>query len=323
MKVESRRRVDWFWMNKSIIDTYGTQLGPYGIAVYCLLARCANEEGHAIPSLSYMARKLNMGRSSVQRALAVLEACQLIERKQRRTDAGDYASSTYILLPIDDEGIPPQNIGIPPQNTPVPPQNTPVPPQTIEYTPTEHTGIPPQTIRIPLQTTEQDPGNKIQWEQDPDPPPPPMGESPPIVQGVKERGMKTRMPQDLKRQEAMKAQIVDDQMRAWAAAKGIDLDLDTYWDEIFVNSCLQHGYRYADWRRTFQSWLVKEETHLANSRHPPRQSARMAHADCDVSRYENLGGPAYCNTCKVKLEAWEVPPKKQDSARARGVGGTG
>src|ERR1041385_8398041 len=120
--VRDRRDADWFWMNKSVIDVYGAKIGVHGIAVYALLAKCANQEGHAIPSLRYMAQKLNIGTSTVQRYLEILVENKLIERQRRTSEHGGFTSTEYILLTIKniDKG------GVSVGDTPVPVENTPV-----------------------------------------------------------------------------------------------------------------------------------------------------------------------------------------------------
>jgi DNA-binding MarR family transcriptional regulator len=103
-RIRDRRQANWFWMNKDILDVYGPQLGATGIAIYAFLARCANEEGHAIPSLRYIARVLALSRPTVIKYLGTLEELGLIEIKHRKDQAGDFASTEYILLtPPDPE----------------------------------------------------------------------------------------------------------------------------------------------------------------------------------------------------------------------------
>jgi len=97
-EVREKRQPDWFWMNKSIVDNYGPEIGAIGIAVYAILARCANEEGHAFPSVRYISRHLGLATNTVMKYLEKLKACELITMKLRRDKAGDKDTTEYVLL---------------------------------------------------------------------------------------------------------------------------------------------------------------------------------------------------------------------------------
>lgn len=99
-----KRQTDWFWMNKSLVDNYGSQIGAIGLAVYAILARCANDEGHAFPSVRYIARLLDLSTNTVIKHLRTLQKHRLITITLRRDPAGDRDTTEYVLLtpPIID-----------------------------------------------------------------------------------------------------------------------------------------------------------------------------------------------------------------------------
>ena len=105
-RVRDRRQANWFWMNKNVLDDYGPKIGANGIAVYAFLARCANEQGHAIPSIRYIAKHVGLSTNTVMKYITILEDHGLIEAQKRRDEAGDMTSTEYILLtPSLDEAI--------------------------------------------------------------------------------------------------------------------------------------------------------------------------------------------------------------------------
>jgi DNA-binding MarR family transcriptional regulator len=99
-KVRDRRYASWFWVDKALVDHYGVRLGPSGLAVYMLLARCANEQGQAIPSLRYIADKIGMSRRGVINTLKKLVDEKLVAIASRTDTYGDRASNIYTLLPV-------------------------------------------------------------------------------------------------------------------------------------------------------------------------------------------------------------------------------
>ncbi len=68
-KVRSMRSGEWFWVHHQVLDRYGTQLGPYGIAVYAALCRFASQQQMAFPSQKLIAEKIGASRSKVSREL--------------------------------------------------------------------------------------------------------------------------------------------------------------------------------------------------------------------------------------------------------------
>jgi len=161
--VRDRRDADWFWMNKSIMETYGSTIGVHGIAIYALLAAHANQEGKAIPSIRTIARKLNIGTSTVQRYLDVLSEQKLIERQRRTSEYGDLTPTQYILLaiptPVKESAIP-QREGVATGDTGVFTSDTGVSTVSIPVS-TVSTQVYSQQIHgVSTVSTEQDLSNK-------------------------------------------------------------------------------------------------------------------------------------------------------------------
>lgn len=100
-EIRDRRQSSWFWMDKDILDIHGSKIGPYGIAVYALLARYADNKGHAFPSLNAMVKTLGMSRQSVVRTLEVLVNAGLISKGYRKSEKGDHATNIYTLLHVE------------------------------------------------------------------------------------------------------------------------------------------------------------------------------------------------------------------------------
>jgi hypothetical protein len=97
--VHDARQYPWFRLHDAIIDLYGRDLGPIGVALYAALARHANKEGTAYPSLSTLQGYFGLSRPAVIKYLKRLESLQLIAITLRYGHDGDRTSNLYTLLP--------------------------------------------------------------------------------------------------------------------------------------------------------------------------------------------------------------------------------
>ena len=103
-RVRSMRRPGWLWMRSGIIDDYGPQLGAYGIAVYCVLAKCAdNDTQEAFPGIEYIAQRINCSGRHVQKMIRLLEELGLIAVETRKTSTGTWDHNVYWLLALGGE----------------------------------------------------------------------------------------------------------------------------------------------------------------------------------------------------------------------------
>lgn len=104
MKIEDNREGGFFWADNEIIDKYGAELGPFGIAVYMALSRHANRN-RCFPSFGGIAKRIGASRPTVVKAIKKLEELGLISvERGRQTESGDWDSNVYILNRIDRGG---------------------------------------------------------------------------------------------------------------------------------------------------------------------------------------------------------------------------
>lgn len=96
------RRPGFLRVYNDLYDTYGAQLGPYGLAVYVALCRYANQDSEAWPSYSTIARGTGMSRRKVIYEIQRMEALHIIaiERNQN-------TSNIFILLDTSAQHAPP------------------------------------------------------------------------------------------------------------------------------------------------------------------------------------------------------------------------
>jgi hypothetical protein len=102
--VEDRRKKGYFTVDNVLIDVYGKELGPYGIAVYIALARFADSDSECWPSHMTIANRTGMSRRQVVRMVAMLTELQIISVTPRFNEKGEQVSSLYVLLDIIDRG---------------------------------------------------------------------------------------------------------------------------------------------------------------------------------------------------------------------------
>lgn len=82
---------NWFRVPNILIDQYGKALGTSGIAVYCVLARYANNVTRkAFPSHGQIANRLGISRRTVIRKLKKLEEIGLIQTIGRKSKHSVY-----------------------------------------------------------------------------------------------------------------------------------------------------------------------------------------------------------------------------------------
>lgn len=96
--VADQRTPGWFWLHDRIIDTYGRELGPIGIAVYACLARHADKAGESFPAKITIATEIGASKRAVDTAIARLAHFKLITVTKRKATPGDFDSNIYTLL---------------------------------------------------------------------------------------------------------------------------------------------------------------------------------------------------------------------------------
>lgn len=98
--VEDRRKRGYFTVDNVLLDVYGKQLGPHGIAVYTALARFANGDSECWPSYRTITERTGVSRTQITREIAKLEKMKIISIAQRIDEKGQRASHLYTLLDI-------------------------------------------------------------------------------------------------------------------------------------------------------------------------------------------------------------------------------
>jgi hypothetical protein len=123
VKIRERKTEKRFFVDNAIIDEYGDQLGPYGLAVYVALCRHADiDSQECYPSHRTLAKETGMKTASVRKALHNLEALGLVSIKGRCREDGSQTSNLYTLLeppiyptPVSSDNSPPVASDTPPQ----------------------------------------------------------------------------------------------------------------------------------------------------------------------------------------------------------------
>lgn len=102
-KIRDRRMVNWFWVDNAVVDAFGPQIGPYGLAVYVALCRHAGDAKQTCwPSLQTIADETGMSRAKAYRTVHNLRDAGLIAIVNRASKASpkERDSSLYVLLPV-------------------------------------------------------------------------------------------------------------------------------------------------------------------------------------------------------------------------------
>lgn len=78
--IKDARYFPFYLVDKNIIDSYGTRIGPVGIAAYNVIRRYSNGNGEAdIPSREFIASKIGASVADVQTAIQTMIDLGIIE----------------------------------------------------------------------------------------------------------------------------------------------------------------------------------------------------------------------------------------------------
>lgn len=87
-----------FRVDNCIIDTYATEMGAIGVAIYAVLQRYADRRtGQCWPSVATIARLLDLSKNCVKKYLHRLVRLGLLTSAPRYTAEGDLTSNLYTL----------------------------------------------------------------------------------------------------------------------------------------------------------------------------------------------------------------------------------
>jgi Helix-turn-helix domain len=101
-KLRNRRSKHWFWIDNEVIDSHGKQLGPYGVAIYAMLSRFADQEGECWPSLAILSSRIGISKQKAINCIKQLENLGLVIREQRTDDGRGQISTMYTLVSVVD-----------------------------------------------------------------------------------------------------------------------------------------------------------------------------------------------------------------------------
>lgn len=107
MNVAKDNRSHYFFIvDDAIIDTYGKALGPYGVALYCAMARCSSKEGTLFASVEKLAASVGISRRKAVDVISLLESLGLISKEPRVTEDGRQTSHLYTMHSVQGDYAP-------------------------------------------------------------------------------------------------------------------------------------------------------------------------------------------------------------------------
>jgi len=109
ISIQDGRKPGWYWASNEVIDAYGAEMGPYGLAIYHALCRHANDSGESWPSYATLAKETGMKRRVAIRTMKRLVELELVSKHLRKDEAGDPTSNLYTLLEMG--GSAPRTLG--------------------------------------------------------------------------------------------------------------------------------------------------------------------------------------------------------------------
>ncbi|MFZ5590661.1 MAG: helix-turn-helix domain-containing protein [Bacillota bacterium] len=93
--LQDGRRKNWFW---DYNDIFGSNLSANAMLVRLYLARCANGDRQAWPSLNTIARNCKISKPTVIKALRELEEKGWLKKIIRQRPSQEYETTVYVLL---------------------------------------------------------------------------------------------------------------------------------------------------------------------------------------------------------------------------------
>jgi biotin operon repressor len=126
-EIKDLRKGGFYWIKNEILEKIGPVTGPYGVAVYNVLAYFCDGYGRkSFPSVRKIAQMLGISHTTVVEALEKLEALGVI-----RIEKIPGKTNIYYLIDPEKRGVPPRGMGVPRRGTGVPPRGTEQYPITI------------------------------------------------------------------------------------------------------------------------------------------------------------------------------------------------
>jgi Helix-turn-helix domain len=245
--LHDKRRTYHFWVDDALFDVFGPELGPYGIAVYAYLARCA-KNGTAFPSLPTIALKTGMARSAVQCAIKRLIGLDLISMTPRKTTFGGHTSNIYTLLPLDHahcHPIPPGGSTPPPHGSTPLPDGTPLYRQEVDPLPPGGTkGVSLKDTHLKDSHVCVDTNERTHTSH-----------GHPELATPGKTGKGTPFPADDAAQAALKTAILTEALTAWTQHMGLSVMLPREFERWLAHA-LSRQRITADFAADFKAWLL-------------------------------------------------------------------
>lgn len=121
-QVRDNRGGNWFWLHNIIIDHYGPELGPYGIAVYTALCRYAGNEQQTWVNQRTLQVHTATSERKIRDVLRQLETLGLLVSEEQSDEHGRLANIYHLALPPATADASPPASGAPaPASSAAPP----------------------------------------------------------------------------------------------------------------------------------------------------------------------------------------------------------
>ena len=99
-EVNTKATQQSFSIDKRIITTYGSPIGPYGIGVYTVLSCLADKLGICSPLVGQIAKIIGARKAMIRKIFRVLQPHDLIDVVASYNQNGRQQSNHYHLFPI-------------------------------------------------------------------------------------------------------------------------------------------------------------------------------------------------------------------------------
>jgi DNA-binding MarR family transcriptional regulator len=106
LRVRDFRKAKFFWLDNEVVDDFLPKIGGTAFAVYAYLCRYAsNSTQECWPSMSQMAERLQLSKSTVRRSLIALNDISLIKIEKGQRGGDRHEPNTYVLLTVKPSAV--------------------------------------------------------------------------------------------------------------------------------------------------------------------------------------------------------------------------
>jgi helix-turn-helix protein len=101
VEVKDKRENNFFILDDELIEEYGKDIGPLGVAIYAVLVKFANRSDNSCyPSYKTIADRLGISKSTAVKGVQLLIDKGLISYQRREDDEQGHVSNLYFILKI-------------------------------------------------------------------------------------------------------------------------------------------------------------------------------------------------------------------------------